>query len=103
MSENKLQLEIVSGPLDGAIITLELETQWSCTGEGRLIFPWDEELGEPQAVFSKDEEDWSLEDIPSPHGTYRANQGERIEGKIILDEGDMIKASNTWLLVQAKS
>ena len=103
MSENKLQLEILSGPLDGTIVILDSETQWSCIGEGPLIFPWDEELGEPQAIFSIDAENWGLEGIPSPHGTYRVNQGERIEGKVELEEGDIIKACHTWLLVRAIS
>ena len=100
MSENKLHLEILSGPLDGTAITLETEAQWSCTGEGPLIFPWDEELGEPQAVFSLDEEGWHLEGLPSPRGTYRVNRGEQLEGKIVLEEGDLLKAANTWLLVR---
>ena len=101
MNENKLQLEILTGPLDGRTIELDAEAAWSCIGEGPLIFPWDEELGEPQALFTLEENQWQLEAVSSPHGTYRVNQGERLKDKVILEDGDLLKASYTWLLVQA--
>jgi hypothetical protein len=95
-----LTLEILSGPLDGAAITLKEEAEWSRAGDGPLAFPWDDELGEPQACFQVDEAGWSLEGYKSPHGTYRINQGERVStGKIQLAKGDLLKASATWLLV----
>lgn len=100
MNKDKLKLEILTGPLDGSIIELDLETQWSCVGDGPLTFPWDEELGEPQAAFSLTQAGWCIEGIPSPHGTYLINRGERIEDKVVLEKDDIIKASHTWLLVK---
>ena len=51
MSASKLSLEILSGPLDGHVVTLSTKTVLSRCGEGALVFPFDTELGEPQAIF----------------------------------------------------
>jgi len=105
MSEGRqLTLEILSGPLDGATITLEAEMEWSRAGQGYLTFPWDTELGEPQARFTVEGKSrWYLEGLDAPHGTYRVNREERLGGdrkKAQLEGGDILKASNTWLLVR---
>ena len=102
MTEGRsLTLEVLSGPLDGAIIPLEAETDWSRAGDGLLSFPWDAELGEPQARFTFGEGHWHLEGLEAPHGTYRINREERLTGKTVqLEGGDILKASGTWLLVR---
>jgi hypothetical protein len=106
MSESRtLKLEVLSGPLDGAPITLETDAKWTCAGNGEtpLTFPWDTELGDPQARFTVDAEEgrWYLEGLDAPHGTYRVNREERLTGKKVqLKGGDIIKASQTWLLVR---
>ncbi|MBM4459633.1 MAG: hypothetical protein FJ011_18040 [Chloroflexi bacterium] len=97
---SKLTLEALSGPLDGAALTLEAETEWSKAGQGSLSFPWDEELGAPQARFRPTQDGWSLEGVKSPHGTYRLNREERVAAPTSLAADDVLKASNTWLLVQ---
>lgn len=96
-----LVLEVLSGPLDGAILTLQAGAEWSRAGDGPPIFPWDEELGAPQARFVVDEQGWKLEGVKSPHGTYCINREKRIEEDTIpLVAGDLLKASRTWLLVR---
>jgi hypothetical protein len=102
MTSAKLTLELLNGPLDGTIVPLESETIWSAKGEGLLIFPWDAELGEPQARFFPEKGNWWLEGYPARHGTYRLSDGEpeRIEGKARLEGGDILKASDVWLLVR---
>jgi hypothetical protein len=101
MSANNLVLEVLSGPLDGVAITLEAEAEWSHTGETPLSFPWDAELGQPQARFTVEEGHWHLEGLNAPHGTYRVNREERLTGKKVqLEGGDILKASQTWLLVR---
>jgi hypothetical protein len=96
----RLELEILSGPLDGHIVSLEAEAEWTAVGNGPLAFPWDQELGEPQARFAVDEQGWGLESRKSPHGTYRINQEEKVQGRVQLEKGDVLKASHTWLLVR---
>ena len=99
--ERSLILEILSGPLDGATIALETDTEWSRTGETPLSFPWDTELGDPQARFTVEEGHWHLEGLDASHGTYRVNREERLTGKKVqLEGGDLLKASNTWLVVR---
>ncbi len=99
MSDLKLSLEILNGPLDGQVVTLEAEATWGKEGEGQLIFPWDKELGTPQARFFPEGEGWWLEGCSAPHGTYCLSRGERVEGKTQLEAGEVLKASDTWLLV----
>ncbi len=100
MSKPKLSLEMLNGPLDGQVITLENETEWSQEGEGSLSFPWDEELGTPQARFFVEEGKWWLEGHVAPHGTYCVSRGERVEGKTQLEAKDVLKANDSWLLVK---
>jgi hypothetical protein len=99
MSDLKLSLELLNGPLDGQVVTLETEATWGKEGKGPLIFPWDTELGTPQARFFVEGESWWLEGHSAPHGTHCVNRGERVEGKTQLEAGDLLKASDTWLLV----
>lgn len=100
MTDTRLTLELLNGPLDGHVVTLEGETIWGAKGEGPLIFPWDAELHERQARFFPEEGTWWLEGYPARHGTYCVNREERIEKKFHLEPGDILKASDTWLLVR---
>ncbi len=97
MSTPKLTLELLNGPLDGLSLTLEADTEWSSTGGGPLSFPWDEELGTPQARFQVETNRWSLAALPNKRST-RHNM-ERIEDKVPLEREDLLKASDTWLLI----
>ncbi len=97
MSNPKLSLEILNGPLDGQVITLADKTDWSKEGEGPLIFPWDEALGAPQARLFVAAAEWWLE-VSSTRRSTRHNM-ERIEGKVPLAKGDLLKAAETWLLI----
>lgn len=101
MSSSKLVLECLNGPLDGHRIELEAETEWRRTGEGPLAFPWDAELGDPQARFTPQDNGWWIEGYQAPHGTYRlTGEGEKVSQPVRLSDGDVLKASQTWLLVR---
>ncbi len=98
MTQPKLILEILSGPLDGQRVTLEAATDWSQAGDGALSFPWDKELGAPQARFTWAEGQWWLELVGGGRNTRR--NGDPLTEKATLTQGDWLKASNTWLLVR---
>ncbi len=101
MSEKQhLHLEVLSGPLDGQVVELTEETEWGRGVSGPLSFPWDGELGEPQARLGPDEAGWWLEGLDAPHGTYLINREEKVRGKVRLERGDLLKASGTWLMVR---
>lgn len=100
MSDKRLVLEILNGPLDGHKVKLAKETFWSKKGEDPLIFPWDTELGDPQARFFYEGDEWWVEGFKAKHGTYRLNREERIEGKVRLEARDLLKASKSWVLVR---
>ena len=95
----KLSLEVLNGPLDGDIVTLETEATLGRQGDGSLIFPWDKELGASQARFFPEGENWWIEGCDAPHGTYCLNRQKRIEAKTRIEQGDLLKASEIWLMV----
>jgi hypothetical protein len=101
MSEQaKLEVEILTGPLDGYIITLEIETELTRLTGGLLAFPWDDELGQPQCRFIFDGVKWLIEPNDSPHGTYILNRDIKLSEKIIVQKGDLLKASRTWMIIR---
>ncbi len=93
MNTPKLSLEILNGPLDGQVITLKTETEWSKESEGPLGFPWDEELGTPQALFLVEAGEWWLQSAKTRRST-RHNM-KRIEEKVSLAEGDLLQAAHS--------
>ncbi len=95
----KLELEILNGPLDGQTILLETDTDWTRSPGSQLSFPWDEDLGEPQARFILEADGWSLQPAATRRGTHilRANAEDRLP--VTLQENDVLKASSTWLKV----
>lgn len=95
----KLSLEVLNGPLDGQLVTLETETTWGKKGDGPLSFPWDIELGAPQARFFTEEGKWWIEGFEAPHGTYCLNRQIKIEEKMQIEQGDLLEASETWMMV----
>lgn len=101
MLPGRLKLEILSGPLDGHVVTLQDETVWAAAGTGPLIFPWDNQLGKPQARFLTREDGWWLEGGDAPHATYRlAGSREKVSCPVCLAPGDILRAGRTWLLVR---
>lgn len=100
MTTPKLTIEILNGPCDGSEIILDAGAEWSKEGNGPLVFPWDEELGVPQAHVTLDEGGWWLEPVKSAHGTWRVNKGESPQDKVQLAKDDIYKASGTWLLIK---
>ncbi len=97
MDTPKLTLKILSGPLDGLTVTLAADTEWSSAGDGPLIFPWDEQLGTPQARLQIEADSWLLTPLPNQRST-RHNM-ERIESSVPLAKGDLLKAAGSWLLI----
>ena len=98
MSAGKLVLECINGPLDGLQIELQTESEWRCTGEGPLAFPWDTELGDPQARLTPQENAWWIEGYAAAHGTYQINRDPAtvpVGEKIRLEVGAVLKASGT--------
>ena len=101
MSKKQLVLEILTGPLDGHLVMPKKETKLSKKGKGPLIFPWDTELGESQARFFREGDDWLIEGFKARHGTYRYASGEpeRIEGKARLEARNILRTCKTLLIV----
>jgi hypothetical protein len=94
-----LEIEVLNGPLDGVHLKLETEADWTRLPGSILSFPWDDELGEPQARFIPDEQGWQMEPIQSKRGTHLLREGEEVQLPTTLQAGDILKASSTWLMV----
>jgi hypothetical protein len=99
-SRKKIIFEILAGPLDGHVITLENDTEWTRAVGSLLSFPWDDDLGQPQGRFLIEENQWMIEPFNSPHGTYIINREIKLSNKIGLQKGDLIKASATWIMIK---
>jgi len=96
-----LEIEILSGPLDGHIVQLEEKTDWGIKGDGPLSFPWDKELGDPQARFFPENDDWWIESLPSAKRNTRfIHQKDPIKEKTKLKKGEILKACGTFLLIK---
>jgi hypothetical protein len=102
VEQRLLTLEVLSGPLDGAIVLLQTDSDWSRIGNDRLCFPWDVELGAPQARFVFEHGRWYLEGLDAPHQTHLVNRRQRIAKgiRVVLEAGDLLKGGRTWLLVR---
>ena len=96
-----LKLEVLSGPLDGAHLTLTAETDWTRQPGSPLSFPWDTELGQPQARFVPGEQGGRLEPLQAQRGTHLLRPGAEDDLPATLQAGDVLKASSTWLRVCA--
>jgi len=96
---NPLELEVLSGPLDGEILKITEPTEWSQSGRGPLTFPWDRKLGTPQAVLVPREGGWSLEPSDTPVPISLVTRDQKLTGPILLVEGDVLRAGTSWLLV----
>lgn len=99
--EKKIEIELLTGPLDGLVIKLTEPTEWTQSVGSLLSFPWDNELGQPQSRFFVEDDQWILEPVDSPHGTYIVNKKKRLSEKLVLQKGDILKASRTWMMIKA--
>jgi len=99
----KLELEVLGGPLDGHVIVLETKTVWTRQSGSLLSFPWDASLGEPQAYFMDVEQGWLLEHARAKRGTHVIRSDQESQLPTLLEEGDILKASNTWLRIRSVS
>lgn len=95
----KIRLEILSGPLDGHIVSLEKDTYLTRLPGDLLSFPWDEELGKPQSHFIVNESGWQLDPIRSKHNTIVLRSGKKVLLPTKLQVGDIIKSCTTFLMV----
>jgi hypothetical protein len=97
----KLELEVLSGPLDGQTITIQSDSDWTRIPGSPLSFPWDDELGEPQARFVLLDEGWQLQPAETRRGTHLLRPDTEDRLPVTLQSGDILKASGTWLKIHA--
>jgi hypothetical protein len=103
MNPPQLIVEVLNGPLDGAKITVQIDTEWCKTGDSPLAFPWDANLGEPQARFFSNGTSWNIEGYAAGRRThlYRGEQDIIVTQQARpLEKHDLLKAGNTMLLVE---
>jgi hypothetical protein len=96
-----LTLEILSGPLDGCIVSLDSSADWTRGAGSPLSFPWDDELDAPQAQIKLGRNGWTLHPAPATRrNTHLLRPGSKPRLPATLQPGDLLKAGNTWLRVQ---
>jgi hypothetical protein len=100
MSVKQLTIEILSGPLDGAKLILDSETEWTSKAGSLLSFPWDAELGSPQALFKPTTSGWQLEGTNAKRGTHILRHDTEDRLPVVLQVDDIVKASSTWMRIK---
>jgi hypothetical protein len=97
----QLTLEILSGPLDGCIISLDSSADWTGQAGSPLSFPWDKELDAPQAQLKPGRNGWTLHPTPATRrNTHLMRPDSEPRLPTTLQTGDLLKAGDTWLLVR---
>src|SRR3712207_3952409 len=98
MNSPQLIIEVLNGPLDGARIVVQADTEWRRIGVSPLAFPWDAGLGEPQACLFFDGIAWKIEGYIAQRRTHLLRVGQDFivsQPAISLEKHDIFKASNT--------
>ena len=99
-----LQLMIMSGPDDGAVLSLQAPKQGDAYILGRredcdVVLPYDSQVSRQHTrLFFKDDL-WYIQDLDSRNGTYVGTQ--RIDRVTPLKPGQMFRLGRTWLRLQA--
>lgn len=100
-----LIIEFINGPFDGYRVVLSHDTEWVKEGDSPLAFPWDNDLGMPQARFYQKDGEWFIDNMPNNiHGTYcldnnNIQKSTKIQEKFLLGAGMVLRASKTWLRI----
>jgi pSer/pThr/pTyr-binding forkhead associated (FHA) protein len=97
-----LKLMIMSGPDDGAMLTLGAPK----TGDSYIIgrredcdvtLPYDSQVSREHVRLFFDGDKWFIQDLGSRNGTYVGKQ--KIDAITPLNPGEMFRVGRTWLRV----
>lgn len=105
MSETQsVQLTIMSGPDDGALIRLESPRQGEAFVFGRrddcdVVLAYDSQVSRQHASLSSAEGQWYLQDLNSKNGTY-IGKDKVGQAPVLLEPGQMFRVGRTWLRLE---
>lgn len=91
----RVQLEVLSGPMDGHIFQF---TGTSDIGrEGKLKLAIDRFVSRRHAIVELQGASVYLEDLASTNGTFVDD--ERVDGRVPLSNGKVFRVGRTWLQI----
>lgn len=91
-----VQLEVLSGPLDGHIF--QFNSTSDIGREGKLKVAVDRFISRRHAIVEISGVTVTLEDLESTNGTFVDDQ--RVEGRIELKNGKTFRIGRTWLQIR---
>lgn len=94
----RIQLEVLGGPLDGHIFQFNNRVQIG--REGEIPLGVDRFISRRHAILEPTASGVVLEDLNSTNGTFV--NGERLQGKTTLRNGQVFIVGKTWLEITWK-
>ncbi len=92
----KVQLEVLSGPLDGHIYVFNSTSDIG--REAKLRLAVDRFISRRHAILEVQATTVSVEDLNSTNGTFVDDA--RLQGKVELSNGKIFRIGRTWLQVR---
>lgn len=97
-----IKIAIMSGPEDGAVVTLLQPKQGDGFIIGRrddcdVILPYDSQISRQHAMILQKDGLWYLADLKSRNGTYLGKR--KISDATLLQPDQMFRVGRTWMLV----
>ncbi|MCL5773513.1 MAG: FHA domain-containing protein [Firmicutes bacterium] len=93
----KVKVEILSGPEDGQEYSITKSSDIGRDSANPIALTFDKFLSRRHSRILVAEPECFLEDIGSTNGTFI--DGERLTGRILLENGKVFKVGQTWLQV----
>jgi pSer/pThr/pTyr-binding forkhead associated (FHA) protein len=91
-----VQLEVLSGPLDGHIY--QFNSTSDIGREGKLKLAVDRFVSRRHAIIEVAGVNVTLEDLESTNGTFIDDQ--RVQGRVELKNGKTFRIGRTWLQIR---
>jgi pSer/pThr/pTyr-binding forkhead associated (FHA) protein len=91
----KVNLEVLSGPMDGHVF--QFNSSSDIGREGKLKLAVDRFVSRRHAVVELTGNTVFLEDLASTNGTFLDD--ERVEGRVPLANGKVFRVGRTWLQI----
>ena len=91
----KVNLEVLSGPMDGHIF--QFNSSSDIGREGKLRLAVDRFVSRRHAIVELQGSSVFLEDLASTNGTFLDD--ERLDGRVPLPNGKVFRVGRTWLQI----
>lgn len=93
----RMKLELMSGAQDGEIINVKRSSTIGREKSNEIAMQYDRYISRRHARLITGDDEVFLDDLGSTNGTFYA--GERVVGRVELQNGDFFRVGRTWVLI----